>query len=85
MVCSCHGNMISSPVITGGTGDVALTYKQLKNEFPNCKFVGVGFSMGANILLKFLGECPERQDDFLCAISVCQGYDAVKLVHYYAS
>ena len=37
--------------------------------------------MGANILLKFLGERPERQADFVCAVSICQGYDAVKLVH----
>lgn len=59
-----------------------MIYEQLKNEFPGCKFVGVGFSLGANILVKFLGECPERQDDFVCAISVCQGYDAVKLAHY---
>ena len=67
--------------MTGGTGDLALIYERLKDEFPGCKFVGVGFSLGANILLKFLGECPERQDDFVCAISACQGYDAVKLVH----
>lgn len=59
---------------------MALTYEQLKKQFPDCKFIGVAFSLGANILLKFLGECPERQADFVCAISVCQGYDAVKLV-----
>lgn len=70
--------IITSSDTTGGTGDLALAYEQLKNEFPRCKFVGIGFSMGANILLKFLGECPERQADFICAISVCQGYNAVR-------
>ena len=70
--------MMTSRDITGGTGDLALTCEQLKKEFPNCKFVGVGYSLGANILLKFLGECPDRQNDFVCAVSLCQGYDAVK-------
>ena len=39
------------------------------------KYIAVGFSLGANILLKYLGERPERQAYFLCAQSWCQGYD----------
>ena len=44
--------------------------------FPHARFVGVGFSLGANVLLKYLGEEPRRQEHFLGAQSWCQGYDA---------
>ena len=48
----------------------------------NCyHLIGVGFSMGANVLLKYLGEEPGRQRNFTCAVSVCQGYDISRLVH----
>lgn len=47
----------------------------IKEHFASSKFVSLGFSMGANIVIKYLGEEPTRQDDFMCCISVCQGYD----------
>jgi len=53
-------------------------YEQLKEKYPQRKFIGVGTSLGGNILLRFLAEKPERQEDFVCAISICQGYDPVK-------
>ena len=46
------------------------------------KYFGVGFSLGANILLKYLGEQPERQTAFLGAQSWCQGYDATRCIPY---
>lgn len=42
------------------------------------RLIGVGFSMGGNILLKYLGEAPERQTKFICAVSLCQGYDIAR-------
>lgn len=42
------------------------------------RLIGVGFSMGANILMKYLGEEPSRQELFECAVSVCQGYDILR-------
>ena len=49
----------------------------LREKYPGKKFIGVGFSLGANILLKYLGERPERQAYFLGAQSWCQGYDVI--------
>jgi len=55
-------------------------YDKLKEQYPQCKFIGVGTSLGGNILLRFLAEKPERQNDFVCALSICQGYDPVRSV-----
>ena len=59
----------------GGTGDLTAMVDYLRQQYPDMKYIGVGFSLGANILLKYLGERPERQAYFLCAQSWCQGYD----------
>nr|CAB3219656.1 abhydrolase domain-containing protein 2-like [Phallusia mammillata] len=46
--------------------------------FPNSQFVVVGFSMGGNIACRYLAEDPSRQLPIKCAVSLCQGYDAVR-------
>ena len=62
--------------ITGGTGDLAAVFEDLISRHPSSKWVLVGFSLGANIGVRFIGERPEwRRKHFLCAVSVCQGYD----------
>ena len=66
----------------GGTGDLSAMVDYLRDKYPGKKFVGVGFSLGANILLKYLGERPERQTYFLGAQSWCQGYDVNICVPY---
>ena len=66
----------------GGTGDLSAMVEYLKDKYPGKKFIGVGFSLGANILLKYLGERPERQAYFLGAQSWCQGYDVNICVPY---
>ena len=44
----------------------------------NCdRLIGVGYSMGGNVLMKYLGEVPNRQKMFSCAVSICQGYDVL--------
>ena len=66
----------------GGTGDLALVYDDLQRRLGyDSKFVGVGYSMGALILLRFLGEDAARQEKFLCAFSFCQQYNSVRLVN----
>ena len=47
---------------------------------PRHRMIAVGFSMGANVVIKYLGEVPERQKLFQGAISFCQGYDIIKWV-----
>ena len=69
----------------GGTEDMAAVFEDLCARYPNTKFLGYGFSLGACILIRFLGEKKERQSKFLCAASLCQGYDPSMLVCVYHS
>ena len=65
-------------LFTGSTNELDAVVRYTANNFPNTKLVGVGFSLGGNILVKYLGENPEHQRNFVCAVSVCQGYDILK-------
>jgi len=49
--------------------------EHLKGMYPHTKIIAVGFSMGGNIVTKYLGEQPAHQQDILCGIAVCQGYE----------
>lgn len=53
----------------------------IKRTFPQTLLVVVGFSLGGNIVCKFLGETQSNQDRVLCCVSVCQGYSALRLVN----
>ena len=46
----------------------------IKRYGDSVQFVGIGYSLGASILLRFLGEDKTRQNHFLCAFSFCQAY-----------
>lgn len=59
----------------GGTGDFTAMFDDLRVRYPDNRFIGVGFSLGACILVRFLGEDAERHRHFVCAASICQGYD----------
>ena len=50
----------------------------MMDTYPGDKFIAVGFSMGANIIVKYLGEHEQAQSRFIGAISCCQGYDLVE-------
>lgn len=45
---------------------------------PHTLLVVVGFSLGGNLVCKFLGEKPSNQNRVVCCISVCQGYSALR-------
>jgi len=66
----------------GCTDDLQIVVRDLLCRFPNRRLIGVGFSMGANVLLKFLGEKPSRQANFSFALSICQGYSCSKAMPY---
>lgn len=51
---------------------------KLAQLYPQTKFLIIGFSMGANIVTKYLGENPELLERVVCGMSICQGYDAIK-------
>lgn len=52
----------------------------IQQTFPQTWLIVVGFSLGGNIVCKFLGENPSNQDRVMCCVSVCQGYSALRSV-----
>lgn len=60
----------------GQTDDLDFVVSTLMKREKISQFsAAIGFSLGANILMKYLGEDKERQNYFKCATSICQGYD----------
>ena len=53
---------------------------RLKELYPQTIMIAIGFSMGGNIMLKYLGERKEHQSDFIGVMSACQGYDIIRYV-----
>ena len=53
---------------------------EMMRKYPDDKFIAIGFSMGGNIVVKYLGEHQQVQSRFIGAVSCCQGYDLVKSV-----
>ncbi|XP_018329052.1 abhydrolase domain-containing protein 2 [Agrilus planipennis] len=72
---------VTSPRIFsyGHTHDFNEMVHQISERHPNTKIVCVGFSLGGNLVTKYLGE-PDRNrpPHVVGGISVCQGYDALK-------
>ncbi|XP_061576695.1 monoacylglycerol lipase ABHD2-like isoform X2 [Cololabis saira] len=62
----------------GCTWELEALVVQVKRVFPRTLLVLVGFSLGGNIVCKFLGENRANQARVLCCVSVCQGYSALR-------
>ena len=62
----------------GNTADYAAMIKDVIRRFQNTNIVCVGFSMGGNLITKYLGEPRVKPGNVVAGISVCQGYDANK-------
>ncbi|KAM8972984.1 monoacylglycerol lipase ABHD2 [Pelodytes ibericus] len=60
----------------GCTWEFGAMVNYIKKAFSQTHLIVVGFSLGGNIVCKFLGEAPINQERVLCAVSVCQGYSA---------
>ena len=70
-VCSC------SRLASGCVYDYSAMVDDVRKRHPSSPLIAVGFSMGGNIVMKYFGVRPERQDFFSAAISVSQGYDLI--------
>lgn len=62
----------------GCTWEFAAMVDHVKQALPRTKLVVVGFSLGGNIVCKYLGENQANQDRVLCCVSVCQGYSVLR-------
>ncbi|KAJ3130790.1 hypothetical protein HK100_007480 [Physocladia obscura] len=72
----CGGIEIRTPKLYGGsyTEDVRQILKYIHAKNPVSLLVGIGYSLGANILLKAVGEDGDKTP-LVCAISVANPYD----------
>lgn len=66
------------PIFVGGTEEYGAMVDEVLRRHPDTRLMGLGFSMGANVVVKYVGEDISRQEKFLCLMSLCQGYDAEK-------
>ncbi|XP_025082346.1 monoacylglycerol lipase ABHD2-A-like isoform X2 [Pomacea canaliculata] len=59
----------------GGWEEFHFMRQEVEHLYPSSKLIVIGLSMGANIVLKYLGEDCSHQNGILCAFSICQGYN----------
>ena len=72
--CSGTPNRKKRAYHSGETGDLAQVMEHLQEQTPDSPVVAVGYSLGGNVLLKWLGET--GQDNVLrCAVGVSVPYD----------
>lgn len=62
----------------GCTWEFGAMVNYIKRTYPQTQLVVVGFSLGGNIVCKYLGETQANQEKVLCCVSVCQGYSALR-------
>ncbi|XP_059191329.1 monoacylglycerol lipase ABHD2-like [Centropristis striata] len=62
----------------GCTWEYGAMVNHVRRAFPHTLLVAVGFSLGGNIVCKFLGENWENQENVVCCVTVCQGYSALR-------
>lgn len=56
--------------------------KHLEQTCPSTYIVAVGFSLGGNIVTKYMGEQEGKMPrNVIGGISICQGYNAVEYVY----
>lgn len=58
--CSTEVNRLPRAYHSGDTDDLAFFINHLKKHYPNRPMVAVGFSLGGNVLAKYLGEQAQR-------------------------
>lgn len=69
--CSGESNRLARCYHSGDTGDVDFLYRTLRQREPDVSMAAVGFSLGGNVLLKWLGEQGDRLQLFAAvAVSV---------------
>ena len=68
--CSGVPNNTSRWYHSGETGDLNYLYQTLRHREPLTPIAVVGFSLGGNVLLKWLGENGAKQLDLFAAVSV---------------
>ncbi|XP_077285760.1 abhydrolase domain-containing protein 2 [Arctopsyche grandis] len=67
----------------GHTDDFNSMLENLLEKYPNTRLVLVGFSLGGNLITKYLGEKQRNHSpNIIGGISICQGYNAIETLKY---
>lgn len=72
--CNGQPNKLPRAYHSGDTGDVAAVLAEIAQRFPGQKLVAVGYSLGANVLLKYCGE-NNGKNPLSAAVAVCPPLD----------
>ncbi|KAG5896442.1 hypothetical protein JTB14_022521 [Gonioctena quinquepunctata] len=62
----------------GHTDDYEAMVKHIAAKYPETRIVCVGFSLGGNLITKYLGENKPKPCNVIGGISICQGYCALE-------
>ncbi|XP_031844382.1 abhydrolase domain-containing protein 2 isoform X1 [Nomia melanderi] len=81
-----HVGVLSSVKVTapriftyGHTEDYHVMLQSLTEKHPSTKIVCIGFSLGGNLVTKYLGERgSHKMSNIIGGISICQGYNALE-------
>ncbi|XP_015176335.1 PREDICTED: abhydrolase domain-containing protein 2 [Polistes dominula] len=81
-----HVGALSSVKVTapriftyGHTDDYNTMLQNLVEQHPNTRIVCIGFSLGGNLVTKYLGERGQNKlSNIIGGISICQGYNALE-------
>ncbi|BDX04582.1 hydrolase [Planctobacterium marinum] len=91
--CGPLGNQTARSYHSGETQDNKRVLEELRRRYPDMPFVGIGYSLGGNMLLKLLGEEPEQSwlqqavavsppfDLARCSEAIAQGFSRVYQYH----
>ncbi|WP_426369650.1 hydrolase [Pseudocolwellia sp. HL-MZ7] len=67
--CSGKPNRLAHSYHSGFTYDIRYFTEQLKSRYQHCKFAAIGYSLGGNVLTKYLAETPDSP--YECATVIC--------------
>ncbi|KAK9500693.1 hypothetical protein O3M35_001911 [Rhynocoris fuscipes] len=72
--------LTSSRIFTyGHTDDLNEMILSVIRRYPSTKLICVGYSMGGNIVTKYLGEYQSKKSiNIIGGVSICQGYDIIR-------
>lgn len=76
-----YDSYISCPsfFLLGHTDDYHMMLQNLIEQHPNTRIVCIGFSLGGNLVTKYLGERGlNKLSNIIGGISICQGYNALE-------
>ena len=80
--CSGEPNRLRRAYHGGETGDLAWVISRVRAQHPSSPIVCVGFSLGGNVLLKYLGEQGERlPEQVRAAAAVSTPFDLARSAH----